>query len=109
MNDFEEIFNEMGIDRALLPILFRSNRSTVHKYLSGESLAPASAMSLILLLQLLQKRSPELFAEWLTLSDFTIPPEIYLNQPDYWKGWKFTEHKVNKAVLQYLKDNVEKK
>ena len=105
MNDFEKVFNEMGIDRALLPILFRSNRSTIHKYLSGESSAPASAMSLIMLLQLIQKRNPELFAEWLTLSDFTIPPEIYLDQPDYWKGWKFTPHKVNKAVLQYLKEN----
>lgn len=35
MNEFEKIFNEMNLDRALLPILFRSNRSTVWKYLSG--------------------------------------------------------------------------
>lgn len=28
MNEFEKIFNEMNLDRALLPILFRSNRST---------------------------------------------------------------------------------
>lgn len=25
MNEFEKIFNEMNLDRALLPILFRSN------------------------------------------------------------------------------------
>ena len=78
MNEFEKIFNEMNLDRALLPILFRSNRSTVWKYLSGDSTAPASAMSLIMLLQLIQKRNPDLLAEWLTLSDFTIPPEVYL-------------------------------
>ena len=95
MNEFEKIFNEMNLDRALLPILFRSNRSTVWKYLSGDSTAPASAMSLIMLLQLIQKRNPDLLAEWLTLSDFTIPPEVYLDQPDYWK--------VNKNVLEYLK------
>ncbi len=77
MNEFEKIFNEMNLDRALLPILFRSNRSTVWKYLSGDSTAPASAMSLIMLLQLIQKRNPDLLAEWLTLSDFTIPPEVY--------------------------------
>ena len=103
MNEFEKIFNEMNLDRALLPILFRSNRSTVWKYLSGDSTAPASAMSLIMLLQLIQKRNPDLLAEWLTLSDFTIPPEVYLDQPDYWKGWVYTQHKVNKNVLEYLK------
>ena len=27
MNEFEKIFNEMNLDRALLPILFRSNRA----------------------------------------------------------------------------------
>lgn len=100
MNEFEKIFNEMNLDRALLPILFRSNRSTVWKYLSGDSTAPASAMSLIMLLQLIQKRNPDLLAEWLTLSDFTIPPEVYLDQPDYWKGWVYTQHKVNKNVLE---------
>lgn len=105
MNDFEKIFEQMGIDRALLPILFRSNRSTIHKYLSGDSSAPASAMSLIMLLQLLQKRAPDVFAEWLTLSDFTLPPEVYLDSPDYWKGWKYTQHKVNKNVLEYLKEH----
>ena len=103
MNEFEKIFNEMNLDRALLPILFRWNRSTVWKYLSGDSTAPASAMSLIMLLQLIQKRNPDLLAEWLTLSDFTIPPEVYLDQPDYWKGWVYTQHKVNKNVLEYLK------
>lgn len=103
MNEFEKIFNEMNLDRALLPILFRSNRSTVWKYLSGDSTAPASAMSLIMLLQLIQKRNPDLLAEWLTLFDFTIPPEVYLDQPDYWKGWVYTQHKVNKNVLEYLK------
>ena len=92
MNEFEKIFNEMNLDRALLPILFRSNRSTVWKYLSGDSTAPASAMSLIMLLQLIQKRNPDLLAEWLTLSDFTIPPEVYLDQPDYWKGWVYTPY-----------------
>lgn len=60
-------------------------------------------MSLIMLLQLIQKRNPDLLAEWLTLSDFTIPPEVYLDQPDYWKGWVYTQHKVNKNVLEYLK------
>ncbi|SQM33471.1 Uncharacterised protein [Escherichia coli] len=29
MNEFEKIFNEMNLDRALLPILFRSNRSVM--------------------------------------------------------------------------------
>lgn len=109
MNEFEKIFNEMNLDRALLPILFRSNRSTVWKYLSGDSTAPASAMSLIMLLQLIQKRNPDLLAEWLTLSDFTIPPEVYLDQPDYWKGWVYTQHKVNKNVLEYLKNTIRMK
>lgn len=86
MNEFEKIFNEMNLDRALLPILFRSNRSTVWKYLSGDSTAPASAMSLIMLLQLIQKRNPDLLAEWLTLSDFTIPPEVYPISPITGKG-----------------------
>ena len=90
MNEFEKIFNEMNLDRALLPILFRSNRSTVWKYLSGDSTAPASAMSLIMLLQLIQKRNPDLLAEWLTLSDFTIPPEVYLDQPDHPCGHRLT-------------------
>ncbi len=105
MNEFEKIFNEMNLDRALLPILFRSNRSTVWKYLSGDSTAPASAMSLIMLLQLIQKRNPDLLAEWLTLSDFTIPPEVYLDQPDYWKGWVYTQHKVNKKRPGISKKN----
>ncbi|AGB79262.1 MULTISPECIES: hypothetical protein [Pseudocitrobacter] len=105
MNDFAKIFEEMGLDKAILPILFRANRSTIHKYLDGSVNVPASAMSLIMLLQLVQKRNPELFAEWMVLSDFTIPPEVYLEQPEYWKGYKFTEHKVNKNVLEYLKEN----
>lgn len=104
MNDFEKIFAEMGIDRALLPILFRSNRSTIHKYLSGESAAPASAMSLILLLQLLQKRAPEVLEEWAVISDFQVPPEVYLAQPDYYKGWSWAQHKLHPKVLQFMKE-----
>jgi hypothetical protein len=105
VNDFVRIFEEMGIDRSILPILMRANRSTIHKYLEGAVNVPATAQTLLMLLQLIQKRDHELFKEWMVLSDFTIPPEVYLEQPDYWKGWKFTEHKVNNRVLQYLKDN----
>lgn len=105
MNEFAKIFKEMGLERSLLPILMGANRSTVHKYLDGSVKVPASAVTLIQLLQFIQKRDPELFKEWLVLSDFTIPPEVYLTQPDYWEGWRFTQHKVNGKVLQYLLDN----
>lgn len=102
MNEFAKIFNEMGLEKSLLPILMRANRSTVWKYLEGSVAVPASAMTLIMLLQFMQKRDPELFKEWMVLSDFTIPPEVYLNQPDYWRGWVHTRPKVNAKVLAYL-------
>lgn len=105
MNEFAKIFEEMGLDPALLPILFRANRSTIHKYLSGAVGVPASAMSLIMLLQLVQKRNPDLFAEWLTLSDFTIPPTVYMENDEYWKGWKYSQGKVHPKVLEYLKEH----
>lgn len=104
MNDFEKIFSEMGIDRALLPVLFKANRSTIHKYLTGEVAVPASAMSMIQLLQLVQKRSPELFEEWAVISDFNVPSDIYLNDENYWKGWTWAQHKLHPKVLQYLKE-----
>jgi len=106
MNEFAKIFEEMGIDRSLLPILMRANRSTIHKYLEGTVTVPASAMTLIMFLQFIQKREPILFAEWLTLSDFTIPPSVYLENPDYWRGWKYSEGKVNQRVLECLKNTL---
>jgi len=100
MNEFEKIFNDLGIDKGLLPILFRSNRSVIHKYLSGESTAPASALSLLLLIELIEKRNPELLDEWAVLS---VPREVYLEQPDYYKGWTWATHKLHPKVLEFLR------
>ena len=44
----------MNLDRALLPILFRFEPVGVEVFESGDSTAPASAMSLIMLLQLIR-------------------------------------------------------
>lgn len=60
-------------DRALLQTVTGINRSVLHKYLATDTLAsvnnvPQSAVSLIKLLVLVKKRSPDLYVEWATLA-----------------------------------------
>jgi hypothetical protein len=111
-NDFLKCFQEMAISPALLSVLTGCNRSTLHTYLQSSTsgkgnkrAAPASAMALIRLLQLVQARSPEVFQEWLLLQDFQIAPEEYLHNTNYRDKLKLITNKMNPSVKEYLEDS----
>ncbi|WP_034456003.1 hypothetical protein [Buttiauxella noackiae] len=102
MNEFAKVFNEMGIERALLTSLTGMSRSVVHKYIEGDVSVPASAMALIRALQLMQKRSPELFKEFLILQEFNVAPEHYIDNPELHKVFENSIEKAAPSVKKYL-------
>ncbi|MDK9585883.1 hypothetical protein [Lelliottia wanjuensis] len=113
MDDFNKIFNELNIDRALLALIMGVNRSTLIKWIDdGEARTTptqqpsAAAFTLIKLLQFLKQRDPELFAEFMVIQDWKAPSETYLDNPEFWQAWKWSKHKLNKNVLQYLNENL---
>ncbi|NLS55920.1 hypothetical protein [Hafnia alvei] len=104
---FRETFERMEIEPALLTLLCQVHRSTSHKWLSGDvKEIPAAAETLIRLLEFVQKRSPELFCEFMILQDFRTPSEIYLSDPACWKSYEFCKHKVTPKVLDYLEKHL---
>lgn len=104
-NEFCKVFKELEIDRALLPVLMGANRSTVHKYLEGDvTNIPASAMTLIKLLQFLQSRDLQLFREWLVLQEFNTSSVHYLGNPEIWKIYKDSVDKMAPSTRKYLEE-----
>lgn len=114
MNDFEKTFEELGLDRSLVALIMNVNRSSLIKWFSEQQgttpyqKPSASTITLIKLLQFLKERDEKLFAEFAVLQDFQVPPEIYLKDPEYWKGYVWTKHKVKPVLLEYL-EGLEKK
>ncbi|WP_407732510.1 hypothetical protein ACJJVG_08785 [Pseudocitrobacter faecalis] len=113
MNEFNKIYNDLGLDRAVLSILMGVNRSTLIKWIDDQDgrttplqQPSAAAFTLIKVLQFMKHRNPEMFAEFMVLQDFNVPGEVYLNNPEYWRGWEWAQHKLNKGVQQYLLENI---
>lgn len=102
---FKETFEKMGIEKGVLQTMMNLPRATLWKYLEGKTTNfPATALTLIELLRFLQQRDEELLREWVVLQDYGLRSEVYLDNPELWKEWKYSnQEKIKKDVLQYLK------
>lgn len=102
-NEFREIFEELDVPEALLTVLTATNRSTLYKYLRGQvDNIPATAITLMRLLQFLKHRDTELFKEWLVLQEMGTRPEHYLDNPQLYKVLKDSAVKFRPGTRSYL-------